>query len=202
MVLLIRSYSEICPCPTFVDCSFDLILFSSFRSNRIPLCIFILREMYEAGFQALVGHQILQEAWGCRSDSSVWPWLPPLVRHSDHSGSLNMKYGLIRNPNEWIHWIRVEKRNEKHQKERKFQTVCLWIRFAFPLPWDPFFNLFYLSPLQAPCFFLLVKKLVSPDVCCWKTRWNAAVATMRTMPLAKAIWVILAASELCSPRGP
>lgn len=95
---------------------------------------------------ALVGHQTLQEAFGgCRSDSSVWPGVPPLVRHSDQTC---LKHEWIRT-NE--HGFRSATRNR--EKIFRFLWICISLSlFGFVLPSHCHEILFCLPPLQAPCF--------------------------------------------------
>lgn len=169
MISLIHRYSEICPCPTFVDCSRP-DLFSSFWSDGIPPSIFII-PLSGRCIGALVGHQTLQEALGgCRSDSSVWPGVPPLVRHLDQTC---LKH----------EWIRINEhgfRSATRNRERIFHFlwICLslslsvWIRFAFPLPWDPLLFACSSSTLFFSYWLWKVKNLVSPNVCRWMKQWN------------------------------
>lgn len=157
---------------------------------------------------ALVGHQTLQEAFGgCRSDSSVWPGVPPLVRHSDQTC---LKHEWIRT-NE--HGFRSATRNR--EKIFRFLWICISLSlcldsFCLPIAMRSSFVCLLFKHLV---FLILVvkgqetrfPKRLSLDETMkqgWSLRWNVAVAIMRTMPFAKAIWVILATSELCLPRGP
>lgn len=113
-------------------------------------------------------------------------------------------------------WTRVQKRNEKQRKNLSLfvnlslsLSLCL-DSFCLPIAMRSSFVCLLFKHL---IFFILVvkgeesrfPKRLSLDETMkqgWSLRWNVAVATIRTMPFAKAIWVILATSELCSPRGP